>query len=94
MITVKDEEEIQILREGGKILSGVLKEVSSMVAPGITTMDLENRACELIKKAGGRPAFKGYKQSKRGKGFPTALCTSINDEIVHAPASPARVLKR
>lgn len=94
MITIKSKEEIQILREGGRILSSILKEVSAMVKPGVTTMDLEKKACELIKKAGGRPAFKGYKQSKKGKGFPTALCTSINDEIVHAPARPARALQK
>lgn len=94
MITIKTEEEVRVLRNGGKVLSSVLKEVAKLVRPGATTMDLEEKACELIKKAGGRPAFKGYKQSRRMKGFPTALCTSINDEIVHAPAKPARILRQ
>lgn len=93
MITIKTKEEIDILLEGGKILSSVLKEVSEMVAPGVTTMDLEDQACKRIAEAGGRPAFKGFKQSRKSDPFPTALCTSINEEVVHAPATPARVLR-
>ncbi|MCK5416411.1 type I methionyl aminopeptidase [Candidatus Parcubacteria bacterium] len=93
MITIKNENDIKLLRKGGKILSSVLREVSGLVEPGVDTMQLENLACELIKKAGGRPAFKYYKTHKKAKPFPTALCTSINNEIVHAPAIPARELK-
>ncbi len=93
MITIKNKNDIKLLREGGQILAGVLKEVSGMVKPGITTGDLEKRACELIKKAGGRPAFKFYKTHKGAKPFPTALCTSINSEVVHGPAIPARGLQ-
>lgn len=93
MITRKSEAEIKVLKKGGKILSDILKRVSSMVKPGVGTFDLEKEACTLIKKAGGRPAFKGYRQGKKEAAFPTALCTSINEEVVHAPATPNRVLK-
>lgn len=92
MMTLKTKEEIRMIREGGRILASVLDEVASMVAPGVTTGDLEAKACELIEKAGGRPAFKNYKLPN-GERFPTALCTSINDEVVHGPAIPARVLE-
>jgi len=92
MIRIKTEAEINILRQGGKILAGVLNEVAKVVKPGVTTADLENLALKLISEAGGRPAFKGLKMYNR-KHFPTALCTSINDEIVHAPALPAREFK-
>lgn len=92
MIILKKEHEIKILREGGKILANVLKQVSEMVKPGVTTGELEELACRLIAEAGGRPAFKGYQTSLDDSPFPTALCTSINNEIVHGPALPAREL--
>ena len=93
MITIKKKEEIKKLREGGKILAGILAEIVRGVRPGATTADLEKTACDLIEKAGGRPSFKGYQSLLDDKPFPTALCTSINNEIVHAPALPGRILK-
>jgi methionyl aminopeptidase len=93
MIIIKTAREIAIMREGGKILAGILKKLSSQVKPGVTTGYLEQLACDLIKKAGGRPSFKGYKSMLETRVFPTALCTSINNEIVHAPALPSRKLK-
>lgn len=93
MILLKKDNEIKVLREGGKKLAAVLKQVAELVKPGVTTGDLEELACRLIAEAGGRPAFKGYRTSIDDTAFPTALCTSINQEIVHGPALPARVLK-
>lgn len=93
MILLKSKKEIEIIREGGKILASVLKQVSDMVKPGVGTEDLENLACRLIAEAGGRPAFKGYQTAVDDTPFPTALCTSVNDEIVHGPATPNRILK-
>jgi methionyl aminopeptidase len=81
------------MRAGGKILARILKKLSQAVEPGITTGDLEEMANKLIAAAGGRPSFRGYKSTIRAKAFPTALCTSINSEVVHAPALPARELK-
>jgi len=92
MIIIKTEKEIATMREGGKKLAQILKKLISEVKPGITTLDLENMACDLISEAGGRPSFKGHKTMLDTKAFPTALCTSINNEIVHAPAIPARKL--
>jgi methionyl aminopeptidase len=90
MISYKTKEEIKVLRESGKILANVLHTAKDMVVPGISTMDLEKKALELIEKAGGKPAFKGFLIGRRP--FPSALCLSINDEIVHAPATPTRIL--
>jgi len=92
MITIKTTEEIEILKEGGKILAGVMKKIISEIKPGITTGRLEDLACSLIKKAGGRPSFKGYKTESDNKSYPSALCISINNEVVHAPAVPSRRL--
>src|SRR3989339_1556250 len=92
MIRLKTKEEIKILREGGKKLASVLNMVAEKAVPGATTGELEALACALIQEAGGRPAFKNLPMGN-GDVFPTALCTSINDEIVHAPAKPGRALK-
>ena len=89
---IKTKEEIAILREGGKILANILDQVLKMIEPGISTLELEEFANSEILKAGGRPAFKDYPMGSDSY-FPSALCTSINEEIVHGPALPARELK-
>ncbi|MDP3899865.1 MAG: type I methionyl aminopeptidase [bacterium] len=93
MIKLKTPDEIKALREGGLILAEILRQLGDMVEPGINTKDLEKQALKLIKKAGGVPAFKGYKDYKGAKPYPCALCTSINHEVVHAPSEPGRFLK-
>ena len=94
MITFKTEQEITILCEGGKLLASVLDEVRKIIKPGIETGQIELLVISKIKKAGGRPSFKGYKSHSGGNAYPTAVCTSINDEIVHAPALPSRILRQ
>ncbi len=76
-ITIKSEEEIKIMAEGGKILATVLSEVEKMVKPGITTLELDRAAEALILKHGAKPGFKNY------EGFPFSLCASVNEDIVH-----------
>jgi len=93
MITIKKHNEIASLRQGGKILGQILKKLVAEVKPGVTTGHLEQMADFLIKKAGGRPSFKGFKSSADDKPYPTALCACINDEVVHAPSLPPRELK-
>ncbi len=92
MIRIKTKEEIALIRKGGKILARVLEEIIKEVKAGAETEKLEKKACELIEGAGGRPAFKHHEMSN-GEKFPTALCVSINNEIVHVPAVPSRKLK-
>jgi len=90
---IKTEEEIAKIKEGGKKIATILVELGTMVKPGLHTSKLEHHALMRIEEEGGRPAFKGYKTSPQSQPFPTALCISINDEIVHGPALPGRVLK-
>lgn len=92
MIIIKTEKEIEIMRRGGRILAEILKQLIAEAKPGATTGHLEKMACDLIKAAGGRPSFKGYKSMRDARAFPTALCASINNEVVHAPALPPRKL--
>ncbi|MBN1325674.1 type I methionyl aminopeptidase [Candidatus Falkowbacteria bacterium] len=93
MIIYKTQKEIEIMAIGGKILSEILKEVADKVSPGIGTLELDKLAEELIRKRGGFPAFKNYKSSSDQKPFPSTLCTSINEEVVHGSATPDRILK-
>jgi len=92
MVYIKTKEEIAAMREGGKILARILHNLAKEIKPGITTGFLEGLAFKWITEAGGKPAFKGYKQAAGAKGFPTSICASINDEVVHAPALPSRGL--
>ncbi len=78
-------QEQQFIRDGGKILAAILRELAAMVHPGITTQSLEDRAHELMAQQNVEPSFSGY------HGYPAALCTSVNDEAVHAVPS-SRVL--
>jgi len=85
MIPIKSKEEIEIMAEGGKILAKILKELEKKVKPGITTKELDRVAETLIFKSGGTPSFKGYDE------FPATLCTSINEELVHAVPSQRKL---
>ncbi len=76
-VTIKSEREIELMREAGKILADVHNQLEEIIAPGITTMDIDRKGEELIRKAGCIPSFKGY------EGYPASICVSINDEVVH-----------
>ena len=83
----KSPSEIEKMRHSGQIVRQVLNHVKSMVAPGVTTIDLEKAADQLIADLGAKPAFKGYYD------YPCVLCTSVNEEIVHGIPSEKRALK-
>ena len=88
----KTVDEINLMRQGGKILGEILKQLSKLVEPGSSTEFLNQEAERLINQAGCLPAFKGYSMSGL-KPFPCALCVSINQEVVHGLAIPDRRLK-
>ena len=86
-IVCKSQSEIEKMRKSGRIVREILDELRAMVAPGVTTMDLEKAAERKILESGAKPAFKGYYD------YPCVLCTSVNEEIVHGIPSAKRVLK-
>lgn len=90
---IKTKEEIEKIRQSGRILSKIMDDLKRMVRPGLSTKELEERALFLMDKYGAKPAFKGYKTHKESSGYPTALCTSINHEVVHSPALPEKILQ-
>ncbi|MBS3786634.1 type I methionyl aminopeptidase [Candidatus Bipolaricaulota bacterium] len=77
MIKIKSTSELEIMRENASILRNILDKVTSRTEPGVTTQELDSYAENLIHDVDGRPAFKNY------RGFPSSLCTSLNEEIVH-----------
>lgn len=81
MAMIKSKEEITLIREGGKILSDVLRRVIKEARAGVTTAELDALAEKFILEAGGEPSFKGY--GEPGNEFPGTLCTSINSAVVH-----------
>ena len=87
MIVCKSPSEIEKMRRSGHVVREVLDHLRDLVAPGMSTMDLEQAAEQKMKDLGAKPAFKGYYD------YPCVLCTSINEEIVHGIPSTKRVLK-
>jgi methionyl aminopeptidase len=83
MIKLKTEREIEILREGGKRHAFILKEAAKLVAPGVTTLELEDLIYKLIVEGGDKPSFLGYTPYGAKRPYPAASNISVNDEIVH-----------
>jgi methionyl aminopeptidase len=77
MIPLKSDEDLQKLRKSGRILSKVMVNLKEVILPGVLTSEINSLAQRLIVEEGAKPAFKGY------RGFPAAVCTSVNEEIVH-----------
>jgi methionyl aminopeptidase len=84
-ISIKNRQEIAAMREGGKILGLILSELKKMVAPGVTTGQLNDRAEQLMREYRVEPSFKGY------RGYPSAICASINEEVVHGIPGPRKL---
>lgn len=87
MIYLKTDEEIELMRAANLLVGRTLAEVAKLIAPGVTTKQLDKRAEEFIRDHGATPAFLGY------NGFPGSLCTSVNDAVVHGIPSDKVVLK-
>jgi methionyl aminopeptidase len=94
MIIRKTMAELQKMRRAGLLVYEILKKLGEMCVEGATTHDLEVAAVGMMKDAGARPAFKNYYVPAAGERYQFALCTSVNDEIVHGMPSPRRMLKK
>lgn len=82
-IIIKTPDEIEKLREGGKILAQILQKLSQEVVVGMTTKEIDVRADELVRASGGTAAFLGYTPHGVKTAYPASICVSINDEVVH-----------
>jgi methionyl aminopeptidase len=90
---VKTAEEIEQMRPAGRITAGALELAEKMVAPGITTLEIDEAVEAYILEHGGRPAFKGYPSPSVGvQPFPGSICASVNEEVVHGiPSEQVRL---
>ena len=88
MIHLKSPQELAIMRDANRIVAEILAELAALAAPGVTTMELNDLSETLATSHRVRPAFKGY------RGFPCALCASVNEEVVHGIPSHSRVLRQ
>ena len=92
-VIIKTKEQVEVIREGGKILAKVLAKVAKKVAPGISTYDLDKYAYDYIKEEGATPAFLNYKPEGASTAFPASICISVNNEIVHGIPLKTKILK-
>ncbi len=77
MIIIKSASEIDKMRVSGAITAELMAAVGGMIAPGVTTAELDRAAEAFIRGCGARSAFKGY------RGYPASICVSVNEEVVH-----------
>ena len=77
MIVCKSPAELEKMRAANQLVARILEELSAMVAPGVSTADLDAAAEARVLAAGAEPAFKGY------RGYPATLCASVNEQVVH-----------
>jgi methionyl aminopeptidase len=87
VIVCKSPAEIEKMRVSNGLVAEVLAHLATLVVPGVTTLDLDVEAEKLVRAAGAVPAFKGY------RGFPSTLCVSVNEEVVHGIPSKRRLVE-
>ena len=86
-IEIKSSREINLMKKSSRIVATVLKEINDLIKPGMTTKDLDDFAEKRIREMGAVPSFKGY------HGFPSSICSSINNQVVHGIPSKNKVIK-
>ena len=93
MSLIKTPKEIESLRTGGAILTRALQVAMAACVVGAGTEEIDRVARESMEREGAKPSFLGYRISKRDPAFPSTVCISINDEIVHGLATPNRIVQ-
>ncbi len=86
-VSIKSDREIELIREASRIIAGIFETLGKELHDGMTTMDVDRRAEEMIRSAGCIPNFKDY------QGFPGSVCVSINEEVVHGIPSKDRIIR-
>jgi methionyl aminopeptidase len=89
----KTAEDIKNLVESGQRMGEILELLGEACKAGVSTFEIDKMAEKLIRKAGGRPAFKGYKTHVSDRPFPATICASLNSELVHGIPKKSVILK-
>tara|TARA_B100001029_G_scaffold177219_1_gene181486 strand:+ start:363 stop:1202 length:840 start_codon:yes stop_codon:yes gene_type:complete len=87
-IQIKSAREIKLMKKSSRIVATVLREISELIKPGMSTKDLDNFAEKRIREMGAVPSFKGY------HGFPSSICSSINNEVVHGIPNKNKIIQK
>lgn len=82
MVYLKTDDEVELLRQANTIVAKTLAEMAKMIRPGITPLELDKVAEQVIRDHGATPTFKGF-PNPNGTDFPASICTSVNDQVVH-----------
>lgn len=93
MAYIKTKPEISLILEGGKKMGKILEDLGKLAKPGVSAYELDLIAEKMIVASGGMPAFKGYKSRKSDPPFPSTVCMSANEELVHGVARKNLILK-
>ena len=86
-VSIKSDREIALMREACRIIAKVHEELGKELKPGMSTLEVDQKAEEMIRSYGCIPNFKNY------NGFPGSVCVSINEEVVHGIPSKDRIIK-
>ena len=86
-IQIKSAREIKLMKKSSRIVATVLREISELIKPGMSTKDLDDFAEKRIREMGALPSFKGY------HGFPSSICSSINNEVVHGIPNKNKIIQ-
>jgi methionyl aminopeptidase len=86
-VTLKSAEEIELMREAGRILASVHQNLAHTIKPGMSTLDIDRLGEEMIRSYGCIPSFKNY------CGYPASICVSVNEEVVHGIPTDKRIIQ-
>ena len=86
-IEIKSAREINLMKKSSRIVGTVLREINDLIKPGMSTKELDEFAEKRIREMGAVPSFKGY------HGFPSSICSSINNEVVHGIPNKNKIIK-
>jgi len=93
MVTLKQPDEIEKMRRAGRVVADVHRAIREKIRPGVDTMALSDEADRVMEMASAKASFKGYRARGVEKPFPSSICASINEEVVHGIPSRERILE-
>jgi methionyl aminopeptidase len=91
MVEIKTEAELAMMREAGRVVAEALHAVKDAAAAGVSLLELDEVAAEVIRAAGAKPSFLGYQPRSAPTPYPNVLCTSVNDVVVHGIPTGYRI---
>ncbi len=93
MIVIKKEEEIEKMREAGRITALILREMAERIKPGVSAYEINEYAERRLEELKAVPAFKNYPHPSGGRKYPASVCVSVNEEVVHGIPTKEKVFR-